>query len=139
VTGATVVVNSNGQLGVTTSSERFKTDIAPMELRSEKLAALRPVTFHYKSDPHGALQYGLIAEQVAQVYPDLVVRDKEGRVVSVRYDELAPMLLNVVQKQQRNAAALTQEVRLLKEQLADYGAKLSALQKNADARGGVVP
>lgn len=139
VTGAAVVVNSNGQLGVTSSSERFKTDIAPMVLRSERLAALRPVTFHYKSDPHGALQYGLIAEQVAQVYPDLVVRDKEGRVLSVRYDELAPMLLNVVQRQERNAAALTQEVRLLKEQLANYGAKVSALQKNADGGSGAVP
>jgi hypothetical protein len=69
-----------------------------------KLRELRPVTFHYKADPEGTLRYGLIAEEVAKVYPELVVRDESGRINGVRYDELAPMLLNEVQ--QRKCASL---------------------------------
>jgi hypothetical protein len=69
-----------------------------------RLDQLRPVTFRYKSEPHGRRQYGLIAEEVAKIYPELVVRDAKDQVISVRYDELAPMLLNVVQKQQRELA-----------------------------------
>src|SRR6202035_4844350 len=91
--------NSSGQLGVVVSSERFKTDIAPMGSYTAKLQALRPVKFHLKTDPHGAIQYGLIAEEVAKVYPELVIRDETGRIDGVRYDELAPMLLNEMQKQ----------------------------------------
>jgi hypothetical protein len=63
-----------------------------------KLTQLRPVTFHLKTDPAGALQSGLIAEEVAQVYPELVIRDQNGRIDGVRYDELAPMLLNEVSR-----------------------------------------
>ena len=99
IIGNAVVVTSTGQLGVLTSSERFKTAIAPMSSNSEKLQQLRPVTFHLKTDPDGTLQYGLIAEEVAKVYPELVIRDETGRIDGVRYDELAPMLLNEVQKQ----------------------------------------
>jgi hypothetical protein len=66
---------------------------------SQKLQQLRPVTFHLKTDPQGALQYGLIAEEVAKVYPDLVIRDESGRIDGVRYDELAPMLLNEMKQQ----------------------------------------
>jgi trimeric autotransporter adhesin len=98
-TGVPVVVNSSGQLGIGTSSERFKTAVTPMGSSTEKLEELRPVTFQYKSDPHGSRQYGLIAEEVAKVYPELVVHDAQGAILSVRYDELAPMLLNVVQHQ----------------------------------------
>src|SRR6202035_7980 len=96
--------NSSGQLGVVVSSERFKTDIAPMGSHTAKLQELRPVKFHLKTDPHGAVQYGLIAEEVAEIYPELVIRDETGRIDGVRYDELAPMLLNVVQKQQQDLA-----------------------------------
>jgi hypothetical protein len=113
VTGSAVMVSSTGQLGVTVSSERFKTAIEPMGSNTTKLRQLRPVTFHLKTDPRGALQYGLIAEEVAKVYPDLVIRDEKGRIDGVRYDELAPMLLNEMQK--RNAAQ-DAEIRDLKQQ-----------------------
>jgi polyhydroxyalkanoate synthesis regulator phasin len=133
VTGSAVVVSSTGQLGVTVSSERFKTDIAPMSSASEKLQQLRPVTFHLKSDPHGPLQYGLIAEEVAKVYPELVIRDESGRIDGVRYDELAPMLVNEAQQQKKqrvaqaikNAgqdariAAQDAEIRTLRRQVAE--------------------
>jgi hypothetical protein len=111
---APVYVNSSGQLGMgPASSERFKTSIAPMGESTEKLAELRPVTFQYKSDPHGARQYGLIAEEVAKVYPELVIRDAKGQILTVHYDELAPMLLNVVQKQEQRAAQQAEQIRAL--------------------------
>jgi len=106
-----VYINSYGQLGTVMSSERFKTAIEPMGSNTEKLGQLRPVTFHLKTDPKGALQYGLIAEEVAEVYPELVIRDEKGRIDGVRYDELGPMLLNEVQQQ-------AAEIRELKEQQA---------------------
>jgi polyhydroxyalkanoate synthesis regulator phasin len=105
VTGSAVVVSSTGQLGVTVSSERYKTRITPMGPTTAKLGQLRPVTFHLKTDPTGTLQYGLIAEEVAKVYPELVIRSESGRIDGVRYDELAPMLVNEAQKQQRSIAA----------------------------------
>ena len=89
---------------------------------TDKLRRLRPVTFHLKTDPKGAVQYGLIAEEVAKVYPELVIRDEAGKIQGVRYDELAPMLLNEVQqlkaRVQRQDAQL-QELRQLKQQLAE--------------------
>jgi hypothetical protein len=108
------------QLGVTVSSERFKTDIAPMGSNSVKLQALRPVTYKLKSDATGTRQYGLIAEEVAKAYPELVIRDQNGRIDGVRYDELAPMLLNELQKQQATAAAQAAEIRDLKRQQARF-------------------
>jgi hypothetical protein len=86
--GATVLVASNGQLGTMTSSARFKQEITPMDKASEALLALRPVTFRYEKeiDPAGTSQFGLVAEEVEKVNPNLVVRDKEGRPYSVRYD-----------------------------------------------------
>ena len=68
----------------------------PMADRSQQLMNLKPVTFHYKQDPNGELQYGLIAEQVAQVYPELAVKDSDGQIQTIRYQELTPMLLNEV-------------------------------------------
>jgi hypothetical protein len=116
VTGSAVYVTTTGRLGVLASSERFKTAIAPMGSNSGKLQQLRPVTFHLKTDPKGALQYGLIAEEVAKVYPELVIRSESGRIDGVRYDELAPMLLNEVQKKN---AAQDAEIRDLKQQVAE--------------------
>jgi hypothetical protein len=116
VTGSPVIVSTTGQLGVTVSSERFKTAIEPMGSNSEKLGRLRPVTFHLKSDPNGALQYGLIAEEVAKVYPELVIRDGTGRIDGVRYDELAPMLLNEMQKR---SAVQEAKIRDLQHQVAE--------------------
>jgi hypothetical protein len=119
VTGSAVYVTSTGQLGVLGSSERFKKDIAPMPELSDKLRQLRPVTFHYKTDPNSVEQYGLIAEEVDKVYPELVVRDEKGAIQGVRYEELAPMLLNEMQKQQRINAAQADEIRQLTGQVAE--------------------
>ena len=92
--GTAVVVNSEGQLGTTSSSRRFKKGIQPMDKTSEAILALKPVTFHYKSDNANTPEFGLIAEEVAKVNPDLVVRDKKGDIYTVRYDAVNAMLLN---------------------------------------------
>jgi hypothetical protein len=91
-----MVVNSSGKLGVAASSARFKQAIKPMDKASEALLALKPVTFRYKQeiDPAGIPQFGLIAEEVEKVNPDLVIRDKEGKIMSVRYEAVNAMLLN---------------------------------------------
>jgi hypothetical protein len=86
-----VYVTASGQLGVLASSERYKTHIADMGRSSRNLKNLRPVTFELKTDAQRSTQYGLIAEEVAKVYPDLVVRNDKGRIEGVRYEELAPM------------------------------------------------
>jgi hypothetical protein len=121
VSGSAVMVSSTGQLGVSVSSERFKTAIAPMGSDTTKLAQLRPVSFKLKSDASGTRQYGLIAEEVAKVYPELVIRDQNGRIDSVRYDELAPMLLNDAQQQ-------AAKIRDLERQVAEMHAALLKLQ-----------
>jgi hypothetical protein len=94
--GAAVFVNSNGQLGTATSSRRFKQEIKPMDKASEAILALRPVTFRYKQeiDPKAIPQFGLVAEEVEKVNPDLVVRDAEGKIYTVRYEAVNVMLLN---------------------------------------------
>ncbi len=94
-----------------TSSERYKSDITSLGSSIDKLARLRPVSFHLKTEPGGAIQYGLIAEEVDAVYPELVIRDNDGKIQGVRYDELAPMLLKEVQKQQINATEQEHAVR----------------------------
>ena len=96
-----VVIDSAGQLGTASSSAKFKKDIQPMDTASEAILALNPVTFHYKSDKTGTPQFGLIAEQVAKVNPDLVVRDKNGEIYTVRYDAVNAMLLNEFLKEHR--------------------------------------
>ncbi len=83
-----VFVDGHGKLGTTASSRRFKRDIKPMDNASETILALKPMTFHYKNDPEGTSQYGLIAEEVAEVNPNLVVRDKNGQILSVHYDKV---------------------------------------------------
>ena len=125
VSGSAVYVTSTGQLGVQGSSERFKTDIVPIPESSDKLRQLRPVAFHYKMDPNGVRQYGLIAEEVDKVYPELVIRDPSGKIQGVHYEELAPMLLSEVQKQ-------AAEIRDLKKMLARTQAGLEKLQSQAD-------
>ncbi len=124
VAGSAVYVTSTGQLGVLGSSERFKTDIATMPELSDKLAQLRPVTFHYKTDPKSIQQYGLIAEEVDKVYPELVIRDDHGEIQGVRYEELAPMLLNEIQEQHQIIAAQATEIRDLKQQQKQFATHL---------------
>jgi hypothetical protein len=94
--GMPILINSFNKLGTTTSSKRFKDEIKPMDKASEALFALKPVSFRYKKeiDPAGISQLGLVAEDVEKVNPDLVVRDKEGKPYSVRYDQVNAMLLN---------------------------------------------
>src|SRR5205814_3086060 len=101
--GMPVLINATGKLGTTTSSRRFKEDIKPMNHASEALLALKPVTFRYKKDvdPAGTPQLGLVAEEVEKVNADLVVRDKEGKPYSVRYDQVNAMLLNEFLKEHR--------------------------------------
>jgi Skp family chaperone for outer membrane proteins len=100
---STVYINSNGQLGTQPppSSRRFKKEIRPMDKVSEAILALKPVTFQYKSNSSGTPQFGLIAEEVAQVNPDLVLRDSEGKVYTVRYEAVNAMLLNEFLKEHR--------------------------------------
>jgi len=113
--GAAVLVDSNGHLGTVTSSKRFKDNIKPMDKASEALLALKPVTFRYKKeiDPAGISQFGLIAEEVAKVNPDLVVRDKEGTLYTVRYDAVNAMLLNEFLKEHRKVEQLEKQVETL--------------------------
>ena len=94
--GIPVFINANSKLGTATSSKRFKKDIKPMDKASESLLRLKPVTFRYKMeiDPAGTPQFGLVAEDVEKVNPDLVVHDKQGKAYSVRYDQVNAMLLN---------------------------------------------
>jgi hypothetical protein len=101
--GVGVFVNSNGQLGTTTSSKRFKEEIKPIDKASEALFSLKPVSFRYKKeiDPAGTSQLGLVAEDVEKVNRDLVVRDKEGKPYSVRYDQVNAMLLNEFLKEHK--------------------------------------
>src|SRR5438874_864641 len=93
-TAIAVGIDASGKLGTTVSSRRFKHDIKPMAEASEAILALKPVTFHYKNDAKGTPQFGLIAEEVAQVNPDLAVHDKNGEILSVHYDQINAMLLN---------------------------------------------
>jgi hypothetical protein len=102
-TGVAVIIDSSGHLGTTMSSACFKEDIKPMENASEAILALKPVTFRYKHelDPDGIPQFGLIAEEVEKINPDLVARDEKGQVYTVRYDAVNAMLLNEFIKEHR--------------------------------------
>jgi Chaperone of endosialidase len=101
-----VIVSNTGQLGTAPSAARFKKEIKPMDRASESILALRPVTFHYKSDTKGTPQFGLVAEEVAAVNPDLIVRDKNGEIYTVRYDAVNAMLLNEFLKEHRTVNEL---------------------------------
>jgi len=114
--GLAVFVNSDGKLGTIMSSRRFKEDIKPMDKASEAILALQPVTFRYKKDfdPTGTAQFGLVAEDVAKVNPDLVVRDKEGKPYSVRYDQVNAMLLNEFLKERKKVENQQETIAQLK-------------------------
>jgi Chaperone of endosialidase len=123
--GSAVYVNSSGQLGTTTSSLRFKEDVRDMGEASEGLMQLRPVSFHYRpqyDDGSHILQYGLIAEEVAKIYPGLVQYDNDGRPLSVRYQFVNAMLLNEVQRQR-------QESTRQEAQLAEQRVRIERLER----------
>src|SRR5437870_13710311 len=112
--GVAVKIDSAGKLGTVLSSARYKKAIKPMDKASGAILALEPVTFRYKNDldPDGFPQFGLIAEQVEKVDPNLVVRDEDGKVMTVRYDAVNAMLLNEFLKEhhkvEQQAAAIAQ-------------------------------
>jgi Chaperone of endosialidase len=130
--GAAVLVAANGQLGTATSSEQFKEEIKPMDKASEALFFLKPVTFRYKTeiDPTRTQQFGLVAEDVEKISPDLVARDENGVVNTVRYDQVNAMLLNEflkehqkVQEQQTAITQLRQEMEVVVTRLEERGNK----------------
>ena len=128
--GVAVVVDSAGQLGTISSARRFKDDIADMNDASAALMKLRPVTFHYKGDgsPSGRrLQYGLIAEEVAESYPELVARSADGRIETLMYQFLPPMLLNEYQKQQRTIEAQAAAIAKQGAEIAELRSALEVL------------
>jgi trimeric autotransporter adhesin len=135
VTGTPVVVNASGQLGVAPSSQRFKDEIKSMDNTSEAILALKPVTFRYKQeiDSSRALQFGLVAEEVERVNPDLVVRAADGEIYTVRYDAVNARLLNefltehrkvqeleaIAAKQEATAANQQKEIKALTASLKE--------------------
>jgi trimeric autotransporter adhesin len=125
-TFTSVGIDALGKLATASSSRRFKRDIKPMDEVSEAILALKPVTFHYKRDSKNTPCFGLIAEEVAEVDPDLVVRDKDGEISTVRYDQVNAMLLNEFLKEHRKVGAL--EVRIAKQR-KDFEAEIIELKR----------
>jgi hypothetical protein len=123
-TTAPVIVSNTGQLGTLVSSERFKKDIAAMEKTSEAILALRPVTFHYKTDASETPQFGLVAEEVAKVDPALVLPDKQGKPYTVRYEAVNAMLLNEFLKEHRKVEQLEKQIEALTAGLQKVSAQL---------------
>jgi hypothetical protein len=113
--GVGVIIDTNGHLGTIVSSERFKDEVKPMDKASEVILALKPVTFRYKPDldPEGIRQFGLVAEQVEKVNPDLVARDADGKAYTVRYEAVNAMLLNEFLKEHRTVQELKKEIAAL--------------------------
>ena len=139
VTGSPVVVNASGQLGVAASSERFKDEIKPMNKASEAVLALQPVTFRYKKniDPDRVPQFGLVAEEVEKVNPNLVVRDKAGKPYTVRYEAVNAMLLNEFLKEHRAVQELKSTVAkreaIIAKQQKGFESKIATQQKQIEA------
>ena len=112
------MIDSAGQLGTASSSRRFKHGIRTMDNASEAILGLKPVAFHYKSDATSTPQFGLIAEEVAEVNPDLVVRDENGEIYTVRYEAVNAMLLNEFLKEHRKVQEQEVTIAQLKSTLA---------------------
>ena len=134
----TVFIDSKGQLGTLNSSRRFKKDIRDMDEASRGIYELRPVTFHYQQ-PSGEegqpLEYGLIAEEVANLYPDLVAYDENGQIEAVQYHKLTPMLLNEMQRLNKSLQAerdktlvQAQEIASLKQQMVSVQAQAQRME-----------
>ena len=132
VVGDPVVVDGNGQLGTVASSARFKKNIKPMDKTSEAILALKPVSFQYRSDSKGTPQFGLIAEEVAIVNPDLVVRNRDGEIYSVRYDAVNAMLLNEFLKEHRKVQELESTLVRQEESAAKQQVAIAAQQKQIE-------
>jgi Chaperone of endosialidase len=141
VKGSAVVVNSSGQLGVAASSARYKDEIKPMDKASEAILALKPVTFRYKKeiDPDSTAQFGLVAEDVAKVSPDLVVYNGKGEIYTVRYDAVNAMLLNEFLKEHKKVqdleAIVASLVATVKEQATEIQKVSAQVEMNKFATG----
>jgi uncharacterized coiled-coil protein SlyX len=133
--GPVVHVNAEGKLGTTPSSARFKEAIKPMDKASEAILALKPVTFHYKQelDPEGIPQFGLVAEQVEKVNPELVARDAEGKVFTVRYEAVNAMLLNEFLKEHRAVQEQEATIAQLRSAVAKQEVTAAQQQKQIEA------
>jgi hypothetical protein len=127
-----VLIDSAGQLGTVSSSRRFKKEIKPMDQTSEVILSLKPVTFQYKSDKTDTPQFGLIAEEVADVNPDLVVRDNKGEIYTVRYEAVNAMLLNEFLKEHKGFVEEQRKVEKLEATIArqhkDFEAAVAELK-----------
>ena len=132
--GVPVIIDADGHLGSTTSSERFKDEIKPMDKASEAILALKPVTFHYKKelDPDGIPQFGLVAEQVEKVRPDLVARVKEGKPYTVRYDAVNAMLLNEFLKEHKTVQEQGETIARLQKQIEALTAGLEKVSAQVE-------
>ena len=124
-----MIVNGNGRLGIQASSVRYKRDIHDMGDASARLLQLRPVSFRYRQDPKGMLQYGLVAEEVERVYPELVTRDDDGKVMGVRYDVIPALLLNEMLKQARDNQRKDALIAALQKQLVVQQRQVQTLEK----------
>jgi len=132
---STVYINSNGQLGTQAppSSRRFKKEIKPMDHASEAVLALKPVTFHYKSDAKDTPQFGLIAEEVAEVNPELVVHDDKGEIYTVRYEAVNAMLLNEFLKEHRRVQEQNRKIQQQEVTITELKSTVSQQQKGLQA------
>ena len=128
-----VLVDSAGQLGTLSSSHRYKTDIKSMDKASESILALKPVSFRYKVHKDATPQFGLIAEQVAEVNPDLVVRDKNGEIYTVRYDAVNAMLLNEFLKEHRRVDEQRATIAQLTARLDEQAAQIQKVSAQLEA------
>jgi hypothetical protein len=133
-TGVAVIIDADGHLGTTTSSARFKEAIKPMDKASEAILALKPVTFHYKKklDPDGIPQFGLVAEEVAKINPDLVARDDDGKPYTVRYDAVNAMLLNEFLKEHKTVQAQQKEIEALRAELKEQRALIQKVNDKVE-------
>jgi hypothetical protein len=132
---APVLVDSAGKLGTTNgSSRRFKKEIQPMDSVSEAILRLKPVTCHYKTDSTNTPQFGLIAEEVAEVSPDLVVRDKNGEIYTVRYDAVNAMLLNEFLKEHRKVKLQQDEIGKQKATIAELKSTVAQQKKSLQSK-----
>ena len=127
--GLAVFVDMNGKLGTMTSSARFKEDIKPMDNASEPILALKPVTFHYKNDAMETPQFGLVAEEVAKVNPDLVVLDRDGNPYTVRYEQVNAMLLNEFLKEHKK---VQEQGATIAQQRRDFDMAIAKQQKQIE-------
>jgi hypothetical protein len=126
-----VLVDASGQLGIASSSRRYKFEFADMGSATDDLLRLRPVTFRYLAHGESApLQYGLIAEEVAEVYPEMVARNNDGQIDTVMYQFLAPMLLNEVQREHRQIEEQRKTIETLNQTLDALERRIRALERD---------